>query len=99
MKRTPLRRVSKKRAVENRQYAKLRAEFLELEENIACPVVARGLTGKPLGIWERTTQIHHKKRRYGKLLNDRQYWLAVSAEGHAWIEAHPNQARKLSWLI
>lgn len=47
----------------------------------------------------RATDIHHKAGREGKRLNDEHHWLAVSREGHEWIHANPNEARRRGWLI
>ncbi len=87
MKKTPLRKVSAKRAKENREYSKLRKAFLE--EHQWCAV-------NPL---IRATQIHHRYSRRGKWLNETSLWLAVSAEGHQWIHENGREARKRGWII
>src|SRR5687768_7920981 len=84
MKRSPLRKVSKKLAPKLKQYSIQRKRFLE--ENTICPV-----TGLP------TVDVHHAFGR-GPYLLDESTWIAVSREGHDWIHAHPNQARAKGWL-
>lgn len=66
-------------------YSAQRKRFLE--ENPICPV-----TG------QMTTQVHHMRLR-GKYLLDETTWLAVSTEGHEWIETHKNQAREKGWIL
>ena len=83
-KRIPM--YSTKREEQIRQYSEDRLAFLE--ENKVCPVT-KG----------RTTQIHHKKGRIGKLYLDKDYWLAVSAEGHKWIEENPIKAKELGYSV
>jgi len=91
--------VSKKRQAENLQYQVLRKEFLEKPENKICPI-----TNWP------TTEIHHKRKRRGfaddwarenniSLYLDTRFWLAVSREGHQWIEDNPQEAYELGYSI
>lgn len=86
MKRTPLKRRSKKRSAEERLYSKLAQEYLEKH-----PVFA--VTGRP------ATQIHHKAGRHGRWLNDTQYWLAVSMKGHDIIHRNPAYAMEQGWIL
>lgn len=71
----------------------LRAAFLGRAENRWCPVML-----KLKGIQVRANQIHHVRGRIGPLLCATEHWLAVSAEGHFWIGAHPIAARENGWL-
>lgn len=80
--------ISKKRRVEKLKYDADRIVFLEKMENRICPV-----TGK------RTTEIHHKKTRIGKMFLDQKYWLAVSREGHIYIHKNDKWSRKNGYLI
>lgn len=79
--RTPLRRVSKKREIENRRYRTLRRIFL-----IAHRVCETGACSRA------ADDVHHKAGR-GKNLNRVDTWLAVCRTCHDWIHAHPNEAR------
>lgn len=80
-----IRNNSIKRGKENKEYLTLREVFLVGK---ICPV-----TG------EVATQVHHKKGRIGKNLTDVRFFLGVSAEGHKWIEEHPEEAKKLGYSM
>jgi len=75
-------KVSKKRQVEQLQYQVLRTEFLSKPENKICPI-----TNLP------TTDIHHKKGRVGNLYLNTQFWIALSREGHKFVEENPEWAK------
>ena len=81
-------KVSKKRQVENLQYLVLRTEFLAKKENQICPI-----TNKP------TTDIHHQKGRIGKLLLDTRFWIALSREGHKFVEENPEWAKEAGYSL
>lgn len=93
MKRSPLRRVSKKKAALDREYYILRAEFLSRPENRYCPV-ERLIHGR---FCVPTTDVHHQWGR-GIYYLAVDTWLAVSREGHAWIESERIEATKRGWL-
>lgn len=94
MKRTPIKRVSKKRQPQLRIYSKTRLQFLALRPYCqACPKI---LMGGPL---HKATDIHHMKGRHGSLLNDARFWLAVCRTCHDVIHRHPAEARKKGLLI
>jgi hypothetical protein len=95
-KRKGLRQVSTKRRAELARYASERAAFLAHPSNYWCPVTAAGLLRDGVKS-RRTTDVHHMKGRWGRLLLEKAWWLAVSREGHEWIEANPRDARKLGW--
>lgn len=105
MKRTPLKRTgfkrksfdeaikakkikprSSKRAVEESQYGTARQKFLAA--HTVCPVTK-----------EPATQIHHSAKREGQWLNLQRYWIAVSAEGHRWIEDNKTAAEKIGLMV
>jgi hypothetical protein len=67
-------------------YGKLRKQFLK--DNPICPI-----TG------EKTTDVHHKKGRLGKLLLDTRFWLAVSRKGHKRIEVNPEWAKQMGYSL
>jgi len=75
--------MSKKLSSERAIYRNLRIEFLQKPENMFCAVYPD----------LRSDQIHHMRGR-GKYLNDTSTWLAVSNEGHKWIEANPKLAKE-----
>jgi len=84
LKRTPVRKVSKKRSKENAFYLKKRMEFLIGK---TCPI-----TGRP------ATEIHHMDGREHSRLIDEKNWLAVTREGHQKIHLNPQWARKNGYL-
>ncbi len=100
MKRTRIRPVSLRRSDQLKEYSRERKWWLVLPENRFCVVAASGIL-HPLGIAQkvRTTDVHHKDGREGKLLLDKSKWLAVCRPGHTWIHDHSNEARKRGWLI
>ena len=80
--------VSQKRLKQLAEYRKAKKEFMSRPENQTCPV-----TRVP------STEIHHTNGRENDRLNDTDFWIAVSRDGHNWIHAHPIEARKKGWLI
>ena len=80
--------VSDKRKVLNAKYSVLRIEFLGKPENQKCPI-----TGKP------TTDVHHSKGRVGNLLLDTKYWIALSREGHKFVEENPEWAKENGYSL
>ena len=100
----PIRRVSKKRAAQLREYARLRAVYLRQHPYCEVWLSERGIDEYALHIpWvpfsARSTEIHHKAGRTGWRLNDTSQWLAVCREAHEWIHDHPAEARKRGYLI
>lgn len=94
-RRTPLRRVSKKRAAQNRTYTKKRKAFL-----IRFPVcqICASLVGED-GPAYRSEEVHHRNGRIGVALLDEEKWLAVCRDHHRKIHAEPKWARSRGWLL
>lgn len=92
-RRKPIRRVSKAKARKDSVYRLLRVNFLRQPENRFC-IVMKTLQNQFIS----TDQVHHMLSRYGKNYLDTSTWLAVSAEGHRWIESHLKEARERGWL-
>lgn len=86
MKRTPLRKVSKKRAKEMKTYSALRKHFLS--DHPTCAVFP----------YRRSKDVHHMAKRGINYLNTKT-WLAVSREGHEFIHKNPSKARAEGWLV
>lgn len=85
MKKTPLRRVSKKQQARLRIYYKLRDDYLSQHPVCQC-------------CNERKSQdIHHVAGR-GSLLNDTEHFMAVCRPCHDGIHARPSVAREKGWL-
>lgn len=87
-----MKKLSKRRSSQNKEYLKLRKEFLERPENKWCPVCLRGLNG--VQSVTRATEIHHINGREGIALCDEKNWVALSTIGHRWVHANPKQAMK-----
>ena len=85
MKRTPLRRVSKKRQKEMREYNRLRRQFLD--DNPNCEVCRK-----------RTDDVHHMAGRGINYL-DVDTWLSVCRACHNKIHARPSWAREKGYLV
>lgn len=68
-----------------RVYKRMRIAFLK--ENTDCAV----FDGP-------ANQVHHRRGRLRTLLLDQRFWIAVSAAGHEWINAHPALARERGLL-
>lgn len=93
LKRTPLRRVSKKRAKELAGYRLLKAWILRVKPFCECP----SRNGAPTCM-NHATELHHMRGRAGSNLCDERYLLPVCIECHAWIHSHTNEARKLGLM-
>lgn len=94
LKRCAIRRVSKKRRVQQIIYSDRRRWFLAQPENQICPVMAEKFDEK-----RRTSQIHHRKGRLSGNYLDESTWMAVSMEGHAYIHAHPAESYEREWML
>lgn len=92
LKRTPIRRVSKKRAKENRLYYQLRRTFLGVN-----PTCQANLPEEKVFCTHYSTDVHHVLRR-GKYLNVPSTWLAVCRNCHEYLHQHPSMARTLNLL-
>lgn len=88
-KRKAMRKVSKKRAKENREYSKRRVVFLR--EHPFCQVREEPCT-------DIATEIHHRDGREGSLLNLEREWFAVCRKCHEHIHQHPGIARANGFL-
>lgn len=81
--------MSDKRKVENKEYLKVREEYLL--EHPKCEANIVGVCSK------KATDIHHTVGRTGKLLTERKYFLAVCRACHSWIENHPQNSVELEF--
>ena len=85
-RKTPLRRVSKRRSKEMKEYGILRKEFLE-----RLPICEVCMKAK-------STDIHHKAGR-GKYYLDTESWLSTCRSCHDKIHREPKWAREKGFLI
>lgn len=87
-KRTPIRKVSKKRQAEEAEYKKVRAEYLS--EHPKCEVKGCG---------KFSSECHHKMGRIGGLLTDKRFFLAVCRTHHTFIELNPEWAKENKYSL
>lgn len=86
MRRTPLRRVSKRRAERLRQYGVLRAYFLQRSSLCdRCGKVP-------------PTDVHHARGRFGSRLTNVHDWVALCRKCHDWVHRNPEEARKVGLM-
>jgi len=86
LRKTAIRKVSRKREMELKVYRVLREEYLR--EHPCCEFP---------GCATRAQDIHHKKGR-GKWLNVSDHFMGLCRHHHRWIHDHPSQARGLGYL-
>lgn len=75
-----------RRTLEEMSYALSRTQFIAAHP--VCPVSGR-----------KTCQVHHSAKREGRWLLLQRYWIAVSSEGHQWIEDNKREAEKLGLMV
>jgi len=78
-----INKVSKKRIDQNKEYSKVRDQYLKIFE--VCEVKNCMLP---------STQLHHKMGRIGELLTDVNHFLAVCDTCHKYIELNPLWAKE-----
>lgn len=81
-----IRKRSIKRQIQEREYIKLRKQFLI--DNPTCKVCGQD-----------STDAHHSKGRTGALLTDVQYFVAVCRQCHVAIEENPNWAKEMGYSV
>jgi hypothetical protein len=86
-KRPPIPRVSGKRAVQLREYRGIRKVYLT--DHPFCEFPSCQSTA---------TEIHHKKRRVGAMLNKTNHFMAICSEHHRWLHNKPREARHMGLL-
>jgi hypothetical protein len=59
-----------------------------LPENKICPINGT-----------QATTIHHKKGRLGGLYLDKNYWVALSMDGHEFVEKNPKWAKENGYSL
>lgn len=82
-----IRKVSKKKSKEDREYSKLRKDYLS--KNPMCHAVIHECM-------QHATEVHHKKGR-GIYYLDIATWLPVCRNCHQYIELHPIEAKELGF--
>lgn len=87
---TPIKRRSDKRAKQEREYSKLRVEFLTA--NPDCQVGVDGCTGE-------ASEVHHKAGRIGDLLTDVSKFCAACHNCHVWVENNPKESMERGFIL
>jgi len=87
----PIAPRSTKRAKQEREYLKLRKNFLYYHPLCQARIPSICKT--------HATDVHHKQGRIGQLLTDESKFLAVCRQCHDWIETHPKEAKQLGYSI
>ena len=82
---TRVRSVSWSLAGRVREYAKARKAFVAGKRCAVFPDLP-------------AEEVHHSRGRFGALLLDERYWVAVSRDGHRWIHANVTEARERGWI-
>lgn len=100
MKRSQLRRVSKKHAKELNVYSALRKDYLAAHPTCECQfsLFEDRFVVSAIKCQYVPTQIHHMARR-GKNLNNTLTWMAVCRDHHTDIERHATAARKVGLIL
>jgi hypothetical protein len=112
-RKTPLRRISKKRAKDLRVYMTKRKAFLAEHPFCQVRLALLGLDEKQViasygcaidvfgSVFKvpLSQDIHHKAGRTGTNYLDENTWLAVCRENHERIHANPSWARSLGFLV
>jgi len=91
LRRTPIRRRSKKESERLRRYDRARAIVMETAEGM-CEAATPRCVG-PAG------QVHHRQGRDGDLVDDLDNLLAVCYACHDYIHSHPHESYERGWMI
>lgn len=86
-----MKKVSRQREKQNREYSKLRKAFLE--EHPTCRVCEE--SGY---VAQAATEIHHADGRENELLNKTESWIPICRDHHYWVHDNPAKARLKGWL-
>ncbi len=107
IRRTPIRRVSKVRARENRVYLKRSRAYLEAHPYCLIWLAKHGHTEAEAfyhggsfkeGQCPESTECHHMNGRNGWRLLDETEWCAASSAEHAWVKLNQSEARRIGVL-
>lgn len=108
MIRSPIRRVSRARRVQNNGYTAARREYLAAHPFCQITIARQGLdeaevvraSGWAGGIRvPRATAIHHRNKRDGARLTDTRWFLSTCWREHEWVEGDKQTARLLGFLL
>ena len=105
-RKTPMKRVSKRRQAESKEYMRLREAFLKEHDICQLWLAEHGLRESDFGDrirsfsmgCPRSTEVHHKNGRNGLNYLDTSTWMALSHEAHMRIENNKSWARANGYL-
>lgn len=83
----PIKPRSDKRAKQEREYLKIRKNYLEFYPSCQARVKCLGA---------QSTEVHHKAGRSGELLTDEFNFIAICHDCHVWAELNPEAAKALN---
>ena len=86
-RRSRLRRASKTRAAQLREYAGLRKAWIK--DHLFCEICHKNMTA----------QVHHKSGRVNTRLLDTEYWCAICTACHSRIHTDPKWAKENGYLL
>ena len=106
-RKTPMKRVSKRRQAESKEYMRLREAFLKEHDICQLWLAEHGLRESDFGDrirsfsmgCPRSTEIHHKNGRNGSNYLDTSTWMALDSRGHDKIHLNPGWAYANGYLI
>jgi len=85
--RKPIKKRADKRVIQEKEYYSVsRPNYLKAHK--VCEIGVEGCTRV-------ATEVHHKKGRIDKLLNDTTYFCAACRNCHQWAEDHPEAAKEI----
>lgn len=111
LRRSPLKKQSKKRAKANKLYLAKRKAFLALRPLCEVWLSLRSSDDHDDAMLQLhifgaehllspaySQDVHHMRKPRATYLNDESTWMAVSRKAHDWIEGHKKEARARGWL-
>jgi len=85
----PIAPRSRKKQIQDKEYSKLRKDFLYYHP--ICQAQLQNICTT------QATDVHHKAGRIGSNYLDTTTWLSVCRMCHTWIEEHPKESRELGY--
>lgn len=92
-KKIPMKAISDKRKEENKEYEKLKRQFLKAKPK--CEMCSENENTKGI---RKATEVHHKYRRKGKAFLDTNTWIASCRNCNSRVESEPEWAKKHKFI-
>jgi hypothetical protein len=84
--RTKLNKCSVRQSKRLEEYYAAKEEYMK--DKVCCEICGN----------RRELDLHHKAGRIGKLISDKEHFIAICRECHNYIHSHPSEARRNGWL-